>query len=70
MISAPNRLKAVELIEEAVNAGATKTKACSELDLSLRTYQRWTHNEGGKVDGEKGQVYTSDRTELPKRLRI
>jgi len=54
MISAPNRLKAVELIMEAINAGATATKACRELELSLRTYQRWTQENNIKVDGRPG----------------
>ena len=54
MISAPNRRRAVELITEAIEAGATATKVCEELELSQRTYQRWTRNEGVKVDGRPG----------------
>ncbi len=41
------RCQAVELIDEAVEAGARKNKACEILDLSIRTYQRWV--EEGKV---------------------
>lgn len=64
MISAPNRLKAVELIKEAVNAGATRTKACSKLDLSFRTYQRWTYKEGCKVDGRPGAKQAAPTNKL------
>jgi putative transposase len=47
MISAPDRQRAVELIQEAVAAGATAHRACAQLGLTLRTYQRWT--QGGNV---------------------
>ncbi len=43
MISAPDRREAVQLIEEAVAAGARRAQACAELGLSLRTLQRWQH---------------------------
>jgi transposase InsO family protein len=48
MIRHPDRRHAVELIEEAVCAGARRHKACALLGLSLRTYQRWV-GEGGVV---------------------
>lgn len=51
MISAPDRRRAVELIEAAVAAGASTEKSCKELEISLRTYQRWTNDGGVKVDG-------------------
>ncbi|EPN8460862.1 IS3 family transposase [Vibrio cidicii] len=38
------RLKIVTLVDEAVRKGATKTKACSTVGLSIRTFQRWTRN--------------------------
>jgi len=46
MISAPDRQRAVELIEEAVEAGASAKQACEQLQISLRTYQRWSSPEG------------------------
>jgi transposase InsO family protein len=49
MISTPDRREAVELIDEAVAAGARKARACELLGLSLRTVQRWT------CDGEVGE---------------
>ncbi len=50
LTSHETRCQAVELIEEAVVAGARKNKACEILDLSLRTYQRWV--EEGKVKAD------------------
>jgi len=54
MISAPDRRQAVELIEEARAAGATTKRACEELKISLRSYQRWTEADGIKEDGRPG----------------
>ena len=51
MISAPDRRRTVELIKEAVAAGAATGKACKALNISLRTYQRWTQEETVKTDG-------------------
>jgi transposase InsO family protein len=50
MISAPDRQYAVELIDEAVAAGATAHQACAELGITLRTYQRWTRGGDVKAD--------------------
>ena len=41
MINASDRKNAVELIEEAVAAGARQSSACQELGLQERTLQRW-----------------------------
>ena len=32
------------MIDEAVTAGARQHKACAILELSARTYQRWTQD--------------------------
>ena len=40
MISAADREKAVELIDEAVSKGASCKKACERLGLTERTYYR------------------------------
>ena len=42
MISTPDRVKAIELIDEAIRSGARRSKACAELCISDRTYRRWT----------------------------
>ncbi len=51
MINVPDRRRAVELIDEAVEAGAPKNKACDEMEISLRTYRRWTQYGSVKADG-------------------
>jgi len=50
MISTPNRVKAIELIDEAVNNGAARARACEELGISDRTYRRWTAGGGVQED--------------------
>jgi putative transposase len=51
MISTPDRLRAVELIQTAMAAGATQAKACKALGLSSRTYQRWSRRGTVQEDG-------------------
>ena len=41
-----DRQQAVLLINEACTAGARQHKACEVLDITQRTYQRWSHPEG------------------------
>lgn len=41
MINASDRKKAVELIETAVKSGAQLIKACGEINISKRTFNRW-----------------------------
>ena len=50
MISTPDRVKAVELIDEAVLNGARRVRACQELGICDRTYRRWTHTDAVKGD--------------------
>ncbi len=65
MISTPNRVKAIELINEAVNSGARRSKACAELCICDRTYRRWTRNEAALVDART----TTPREPPPNKLR-
>jgi len=51
MINTPDRRRAVELIKEAVDTGASTQKACEVLKISPRTYKRWTQDDEIKVDG-------------------
>ena len=41
MISAPDRENAVQLVDEAVEHGARRSKACIEIGINGRTYFRW-----------------------------
>lgn len=54
MIGAPDRSRAVRLIEETMEAGARKASACREMGISVRTLQRWTREGELKVDGRPG----------------
>jgi len=50
MTALPEREQLVQQIDEAVQAGARLTAACAEADISLRTHQRWAHNETVRAD--------------------
>ena len=53
MISPLDRRKTMALIDEAVAAGARRARACEELEVSVRTVQRWSH---GTQDGRPTAV--------------
>ena len=50
MISPSDRALAMELIQEANQNGARLAKACEELNISVRTYERWVAKGGVKED--------------------
>ena len=50
MISASDRMEAVKLITEAVESGAALYKACEEIGISTRTYNRWKSKKGDYID--------------------
>ncbi len=50
MIAPSSRVLAVELIQEANRNGARLAKACQELNISVRTYERWVSDGDVKVD--------------------
>lgn len=56
MIGALDRKRAVKLIGETVDAGARTTKACEEMGISMRTFQRWTREGEVKTDGRPDAV--------------
>ncbi|WP_442929373.1 IS3 family transposase [Natranaerovirga pectinivora] len=55
LISDSDRITAVELINEARHNGARLKTACKELDITDRTYQRWT-NEGSIISDQRPLV--------------
>ena len=57
MISTPHRRTAIDLIADAVTAGARCFKACAELEISDRTLRRWTRD---------GQVHFDQRPLVPR----
>jgi len=50
MISHPDRQQVIGLIEQAKREGARLHKACAEIGISVRTYQRWRRG-GVRADG-------------------
>lgn len=52
----PERQQLVGWINEATQAGARKTRACTEVGLSVRTLQRWTENDDVKTDARTTTV--------------
>ena len=56
MISAPDRRQAVGLIREACQGGARLKRACAELGIDVRTYQRWRGSAPVKADARPGAL--------------
>jgi len=56
LISAPDRAKAVELINEARASGARLGPACRELGISERTYQRWVGTDDGPIKEDQRPI--------------
>lgn len=50
MTTYPERQKLIMWINQAVNAGAAKYKACQIVCISIRTYQRWVNGDGVVAD--------------------
>lgn len=74
MISDSDRIIAVELIDEARANGARLRPACEVLEISDRTYQRWTKDGNVKKDQRpivqrpqaKNKLSQEERTEIIK----
>ena len=64
MISTPDRQHAIALIEEAHGAGARWSRACAEVGIDVRTYQRWTAGEALPVDGRPDAVRPEPANQL------
>lgn len=50
MINASDRRQAVELDSEAVKEGAALYKACRELGIIKRIYNRWKNTDNAYID--------------------
>jgi len=64
MINTPDRVKAVELIDEAVLSGARRVAACEEMGISDRTYRRWTQGDEVGSDGRTEAERAAPATKL------
>ena len=60
MISTPDRSTTSRLIDEAMTAGARRTKACAALQISERTLRRWRHGM------PEGTVHSDRRPDAPR----
>jgi len=54
LIPLETKQQSIELIKEAVKAGARKVRACNEMGINLRTYQRWVRE--CRTDKRKGSL--------------
>src|SRR5260370_22548242 len=65
LINVPDRLLCVSLIREAAQSGCRLEKACDELGVSLRTFQRWVGDgDAVRTDGRT----TTERPAPPNKL--
>lgn len=65
----PERQKFVDLLKEAVTAGASKTRACLEVGLPLRTVQRWTKAPVLRADARTTRPAITPRNALTEKER-
>lgn len=66
LISASNRRKAVELISESVDSGAALYKACEELGINKKTYNRWKKTDSEYIDKRTICVHPEPANKLTK----
>jgi len=59
LIPLEDKMQTIELINEAMNNGAGKDKACAVLDISLRSFQRWEKERSS--DKRKGSLKSVPR---------
>lgn len=72
MISASDRENAVQLIEEAVESGASCEKACEKLGITERTYYRWKKRKGetqSYEDGRPTAIHPKPSNKIPEETR-
>lgn len=67
MINVPDRDEAMQLINEAVKAGARQRRACEELQVSVRTVQRWRHKP---EDGRPKALHDTPSNKLSEEERM
>ena len=62
MIAEADRERAIELIDEAVTAGARCHRACAILEMTVRTLQRWKQALKRAVTGDQRKLSAQART--------
>jgi putative transposase len=63
------RIQTVELINKAVASGAARFKACAELEISVRTHQRWIVDGNINTDGRPSSQRPEPKNKLSKAER-
>jgi len=58
------------LIQEAIASGARQSRACEELGLSARTYQRWVQSGEVKSDGRPAALRPIPSNKLTEKERL
>lgn len=69
MIPYLDRIQAVTLIQEAQHAGARLHLACKELNITLRTYQRWVQEGSVKADARPTAIRPIPKNKLSQQER-
>lgn len=72
MISVSDRENAVQLIEDAVDAGASCKKACERLGITERTYYRWKNRKtktDSYEDGRPTAIHPEPANKVPQETR-
>ena len=69
MIAAPDRREVLQMIDDAVQAGARQARACRTLDLTVRTVQRWRHTPAdrrpeARHDAPANKLSDAERAEV------
>ena len=64
MTSHPERLKLMQLINEATDDGARKKIACHEVGISIRTFQRWSSGSEVQCDRRPTAIHATPLNKL------
>jgi putative transposase len=65
LINVPDRQVCISLIREAVHCGCRLEKACQEMSLSVRTFQRWVRDGAAvRADGRRTALRPEPRNKL------
>jgi putative transposase len=70
MISTPDRQEAVALINEAAGLGARRGRACQEIGITQRTFERWVASGAVGADRRPGAVRPAPTNKLSAKERL
>jgi transposase InsO family protein len=70
LVSAQDRLEAIKLVNEACTNGARQYKACEVLDVSIRTLERWVHEQGTQDKRKNAERTVGNKLTQDERMSI